>query len=202
MKKLIILFLLALPLIVGAQNKGDISKYLKGAVTLTNGKVTFERTFDVPGKDKAEIYQLLKSYTHSEILEGPNHLEQCSFTEEDSINGILAASVEEYLYFKRTNWVNHRVRFYYQLIYKIEDNRFTVTLRRMHYLYDDIPSSEVYYAEQWITDFNALKNNGKKLTRIGGKFRRYTIDRKDEIFMGAGKATGAKFKKKVIEVEE
>ena len=202
MKKIIILLFAILPFAALAQNKGDISRYLKGAVTLTNGQVTFEKTYEVPGKDKIEIFNLLKAYTQKNILEGENHLQQCGITESDSIQGLLAASVEEYLYFKRTAFVSHRVRFYYQLIYKIDDGKFNIQMRRMQYLYDDINSDEIYYAENWITDHNALKKNGTQLTRIGGKFRRFTIDRKDEIFHEAANAAGAKKKMKMVEVEE
>ena len=202
MKKIIILLFAILPLAALAQNKGDISKYLKGAVTMTNGQVSFEKTYEVPGKDKIEIFNLLKAYTQKNILEGENHLQQCGITESDSIQGLLAASVEEYLYFKRTAFVSHRVRFYYQLIYHIEDGKFNIEMRRLQYLYDDINNDEIYYAENWITDHNALKNNGTQLTRIGGKFRRFTIDRKDDIFHGAANATGAKKKMKMVEVEE
>ena len=202
MKKILILLFLALPFVAIAQKDSDQSKYLKGAVPITNGKVTFSKTYEVPGKDKIEIFNLLKAYTQEEVLKGENHLEQCGITDSDSLRGVLAASVEEYLYFKRTALVNHRVRFYYQLVYHIEDGKFTIEMRRLQYLYDDINTDEIYYAEEWITDFNALKNNGKKLTRIGGKFRKFTIDRKDEIFVNAAKAAGAKFKKKIIVVEE
>lgn len=202
MKKIIIFLLMALPFTVMAQNKGDISKYLKGAVTMTNGQVSFSKSFEVPGKSKTEIFTLLKEYTQKEIVEGKNHLEQCGITDSDSINGLLAASVEEYLYFKRTAFVSHFVRFYYQLIYHIEDGKFNIEMRRLQYLYDDIKNDEIYYAENWITDNNALKKNGSQLTRIGGKFRRFTIDRKDDIFRGAAKATGAKIKMKMVEVEE
>lgn len=202
MKKIIILLFSILPLTALAQNKGDLSKYLKGAVTMTNGQVSFDKTFEVPGKNKIEIFNLLKAYTQKEIIEGENHLEQCGITESDSINGLLAASIEEYLYFKRTAFVTHRVRFYYQLIYHIEDGKFNIQMRRLQYLYDDVKNDEVYYAEEWITDNNALKKEGTQLTRIGGKFRRFTIDRKDEIFRGAANATDAKKKMKMVEIED
>lgn len=201
MKKIIFLLLFTLPLALMAQS-GDLSKYLKGAVTLTHGKVEFEKTYEVPGKDKYQIFELLKDYTRKEVLEGENHLIQCGITESDSTKGILAADVEEYLYFKRTALVNHRVRFYYQLIYKIDDGKFNVKMRRLQYLYDDINTDEILYAEDWITDYNALKKNNTQLTRKGGKFRRFTIDRKDDIFRGAAKAAGAKIKTKTIQVEE
>ena len=202
MKKIILLLFIFLPFAATAQNKGDISKYLKGAVKITNGEVTFDKTYEVPNKDKFQIFELLKEYTQKNIIEGENHLQQCGITESDSVRGLLAATMEEYLYFKRTAFVSHRVRFYYQLIYKIEDGKFNVQMRRMQYLYDDINTDEIYDAEKWITDNNALKKNGTQLTRIGGKFRRFTIDRKDEIFHGAAKATGAKIKMKMVEVEE
>ena len=55
---------------------------------------------------------------------------------------------------------------------------------------------------KWITDKEALNKAQTKLLKIPGKFRRFTIDRKDEIFNGAAKAVGAAGKKKVIEVYE
>lgn len=192
MKKIVLLLFLMIPLISFAQKGNDLSKYLVGAVKLTNGQVSFDQTYSVPGKNKFEIYDLLKAYTKKEILQGENHLKQCGFTENDSINGLLAASVEEYLYFKRAAFVTHRVRFSYQLIYRIADEKFSIQMRRLQYVYDDIPNDEIYYAEDWITDNNALKKNGKALTRVGGKFRRFTIDRKNEIFTNAALSVGAK----------
>ena len=202
MKKILFLLLLFLPVAMMGQKQNPDANYLKGAVTMTNGKVTFKKTFNVPGKDKYQIFDLLKKYTENEILNGEEHLQQCGITESDSTIGLLAASVEEYLHFKRNAFVDHRVRFYYQLIYHIEDNKFEIEMRRLQYFYDDNKSDEIYYAEDWITDFNALKKNGQKLTRIGGKFRRFTIDRKDEIFNNTAKAAGAKKKVKMVEVEE
>ena len=37
-------------------------------------------------------------------------------------------------------------------------------------------------AEEWITDEYGLKKNKDKLSRVSGKFRRKTIDRKDYLF--------------------
>ena len=52
-------------------------------------------------------------------------------------------------------------------------------------------------------DEEALNKNKTKRTRVGGKFRRFTIDRKDEIFTGAARTVGAvKRVTRVIEVEE
>ena len=76
-------------------------------------------------------------------------------------------------------------------------------MRNIRYLYDDISQAQTYRAEQWITDKEALNKAGTKLLRIPGKFRRFTIDRKDAIFLGAAKATGAVRKvTRTVEVEE
>lgn len=205
MKKILILLLLTLPLAVTAQKgKDDPSKYLAGAVPVTpEGYVYFERTYEAPGKSKAELFEALRNYTQTIIVEGEDHLPQARITEADSVTGIIAASIEEYLYFKRKAWTMDRVRFYYQLIYRIEDGKFNIEMRRLHYLYDDVPQAQDYRAENWITDKEALNASKTKLTRIGGKFRRFTIDRKDDIFRGAAHAAGITTKvKKVVEVEE
>jgi colicin import membrane protein len=47
-------------------------------------------------------------------------------------------------------------------------------------------------AEEWITDQYALNKKGTKLSRISGKFRRKTIDRKDNIFERIDAALGIK----------
>lgn len=193
MKKIFIFLLILLPLSATAQkDKGDLSKYLAGAVPVTpEGYVYFDQTYDVPGKSKAELFELLRDYTQKEIVEAPDHLEQARITEADASTGIISASIEEYLYFKRKALTMDRVRFYYQLIYRIEDGKFNVEMRRLHYIYDDLPQPEDFRAEKWITDGEALNSSKTKLKRISGKFRRFTIDRKDEIFRGAAQAAQA-----------
>lgn len=196
---LFIALLLALPL--SAQQSED-EKYLAGAVPVNEaGFVEFKKTYTVRNKSKGEIYHSLKEYTQREIVGGENHLEQARITEADSANGVIAASMEEYLYFKRKAWTMDRVRFYYQLVFEVTDSTYTVTMRNLHYLYDDVPSPQDYRAENWITDEEALNKAGTKLTRVAGKFRRFTIDRKDEIFLGAARAAGA-VRKVVRYVEE
>ena len=107
---------------------------------------------------------------------------------------MLAASIEEYMYFKRTNWQIHRVRFYYQLVLQATDGKLQAQLRRLHYRYDPEVTAGDFdddrRAEDWITDANAFTKNGTKLARISGKFRTKTIDRKDEIFAAIGKTLG------------
>ena len=204
MKKLLLAFLMMLPLVSFSQKGPVDSKYLAGAVpTNEAGYVYFKKEYKCPGKSRGEIFNLLKQYVQAQIVEGENHLPQCRLTEASDSTGVLSARLEEYLYFKRKAWTMDRVRFYAQLICEAADGKFTIEMRHIHYLYDDVPDAQSYKAEDWITDKEALSDDGKKLKRIPGKFRRFTIDRKDEIFRGAAKAAGAiRTVKKVVEVEE
>ncbi len=203
---LILAIFLACGLNVAAQENNETQKYLTGAVPTKNGMVEFSKTYNVAGKSQAELYELLKNYTQKEIVEGENHLNQARITELDSINGVIAASVEENLYFKKKNWVSDFTRFFYQLIFQIENEKFTVTMRRIHYVYEQGASPEstvAYRAEELITDDCAFNRSKTKLAKFPGKFRRFTIDRKDEIFKGAARACGALKKVQVVmEVEE
>ena len=211
MKKVVLLLMLLLPLACAAQ-RGKVEtqqRYLAGAVPMVDGYVQFDKTYFVKNKDKATLMQELKDYVQKELVDGPDQLPQARITEVSPDSGIIAAGIEEYMYFKRTNWQIHRVRFYYQLVFRVENGKFTATMRRLHYRYDpEVTAGEFdddRRAEKWITDDAALTKNGTKLARVSGKFRAFTIDRKNEIFRGAGKATGAVVKRKVtktVEVDE
>ena len=209
MKHFIITLLFAIPLSLFAQKGKDMSQYMAGAVPEKNGMVYFEKTYEVPGKSKAEIFTLLKDYTLNDIINGENAMPQARIQEADSIKGLLVAGIDEYLYFKRTAISTDGTRLYYQLIYTIDDAKFNVEIRRIRYIYDltETPSTEAhpdacFSAEDWITDKEALNKKQTKLLRMPGKFRRFTIDRKNEIFSGAAIATGAVRKMKMVEVFE
>ena len=164
MKRIITLLFAILPLLGAAQTSSDLSKYMAGAVPVNaSGFVYFDKDYKAEGKTRLELFQLLR---------------------------IIAASMEEYLYFKRKAWTMDRVRFYYQLIFRIDDGKFNVEMRNIRYIYDDMPNQQTYRAEKWITDEEAMNKAKTKLLKIPGKFRRFTIDRKDEIFRGAAKAAG------------
>ena len=170
--------------------------YLKGAVTEKNGVVVFEETFIVPGKSKVDIFDSLKNYTQS-IVTGENHLPQSRITELSPNKDIIAASVEETLWFKRTALVSDFARFFYQLVFEVSDGQFKVTLLRLRYIYEPMATpgqDNVMLAEEWITDKEALKKDGAQLRRgTSKKFRIATIDRKNQLFRGAGRACGLKF---------
>lgn len=199
MKKIFLLLFILIPLTNTAQVSSDMSKYMTGAVPVnSSGFVYFDKNYDVNGKTRLEIFRQLRDYTQKKLVEGENHLPQARITEADSASGIIAASMEEYLYFKRKAWTMDRVRFYYQLIFRIDDGKFNVEMRNIRYIYDDVPSPQTYRAEKWITDEEAMNKSKTKLLKIPGKFRRFTIDRKDDIFRGAAKATGIVTTKTIV----
>lgn len=209
MKKLLLVTLCALIpfLAIESTAQDDVNKYLAGAVPIKNGIIVFEKEYKVPGKSKAEIFSKLKDYVQEKLIKGGNSLEQSRIIESDSVKGVLAASIEENLYFKKKAWVTDYTRFFYQINYIISDEKFSVEMLRLRYIYEEdrygSQNTPPMIAEEWITDKEAIKKNGKELTKIGGKFRKFTIDRKDQIFNESALATGAKRKvKKVIVVEE
>jgi len=204
LKKLILL-LAFLPLGTNAQDWNN-PKYLAGAVTQNEqGIVTFSRTYEAPGKTRDELFHTLRTYLQTDLMKGPNALQQCRLVENDSVEGLLAARMDEYLYFKQKAWVSHRTRFTYELIFNVNDGGFRVEMRRLRYLYEEqeTPNSQPMdiRAEDWITDKEALTKKGTLLRKVR-PFRVFTIDRKDEIFREAARACGVKFKTKVIEVDE
>ncbi len=203
---LTVVALMTAPAQSSAQETPSTDKYLVGAVPVKNGFVEFEKSYRVPGKSQEQIYELLKAYIQTELVEGPEHLAQSQIVNADSLNHVVVANLEEWLYFKRKAWSTHRTRFFYQIIAMARSEEFRIIMRRIHYLYDEEERpglAEPYQAEDWITDEEALTKDKTKLTRIAGKFRRFTIDRKDAIFDGAAQAAGAVRKvKKVVEVEE
>lgn len=172
-----------------AQNYSD-PKYLAGAVPEESGFVVFRQDFECPGRNRNDIYDALEAYTKN-LLKGPAHLQQCRITQATSEDGIVAASMEETLTFRSTNWILDTARFFYQVVFTARDGGFEAMLRRIHYIYEPMEVSGVQTglsAEDWITDREALNKNGQ-LRKVGGKkFRRATIDRKDAIFQGAYEA--------------
>lgn len=201
----LLLALLFLPLCALGQ-KTDMSKYLAGAVPQNEqGVVFFQRSYDCPGQSRAQTFQKLKTFLQDSILHGANALPQSRLVESDSVSGLLAARVEETLYFKRKAWVTHSTRFFYELIYNVSDDGFSVEMRHLRYLYDEFQNAGheplAMPAEEWITDKEALNSKGGLVKRTR-YFRICTIDRKDDIFRQSARAAGAKPKTRLIEVEE
>ena len=205
MKKLIVALLALLPSFCMAQSNWEVpeqskqqqekkalfqkkhstvdAKYLEGAIPVVDGKVTFTLNVDAPGKDAQQIYEIVYG-----ILDGMTK-EEKQFKESkialvDKTDHVIAARFREWLVFKSTALSLDRTVFNYTIIANCSDGHLNLTLSRINYAYEldrDNDGMEVN-AEEWITDENALNKAKTKLLKYSGKFRRKTIDRKDEIF--------------------
>ena len=195
MKKILISFLMALPLMASAQDntwerveeapaskESRDAKYLvENAVPEKDGKVCFETTIEAPGKSAGEIYNILLSQL-TKMTKEPNQIERSFVAIKDSVNHKLGAIFQEWLVFKSAALSLDRTEFNYQIICECFDGKANVSLGRIVYLYEAERDPQKYLAEEWITDQYCVNKKHTKLLPISGKFRRKTIDRKDFIF--------------------
>jgi len=192
MRRMLIAMMACLPLMGMAQNSWETEntqgqqvnpdqKYLVGAVPVVDGKVQFTKEISAPGKSAAQIYDIILKY-FTQLTKEDNQLEQSRIVGKDSINHSVAGSYQEWLVFKNKPLVLDRTRFMYTLTAQCEDGKANITMRRIYYYYDEERDPQTYLAEEWITDEYGLKKNKQKLSRVSGKFRRKTIDRKDYLF--------------------
>ena len=193
MKRLIIAMAMCLPMATVAQDnsweqnttavKANVNpKYLAGAVPEVDGKVVFETTIKAPGKTKKQIYDLLLE-DMTRLTKEDNQFEQSTIVQlENNDYSQIVGSYQEWLVFKNKPLVLDRTRLFYHLIAEIKDGEATIKMTRIHYLYDEEREPTPYKAEEWINDKYGLNKKMTKTSRVSGKFRIKTIDRKDYLF--------------------
>ena len=190
MKKLIIAMMLCLPLAGAAQNTWEMpentttnpdAKYLAGAVPVVDGRVTFKTTVEAPGKSAAQVASIIRAYMEKMTKE-PGQFEQSRIALDDSVTHQIVGTYQEWLVFKSTALVLDRTRLFYNLIADCHDGKADITMTRIYYLYEEERDPQTLKAEEWITDEEGLTRSKQKLSRVAGKFRRKTIDRKDYLF--------------------
>ena len=192
MRKIILAAVLCMPLCAIAQNTWEMpettmtasnpdAKYLAGAVPEVDGKVVFKTTIEAPGKSAGEVFDTLEKYLQKMTKE-PNQFEQSRVTVAEREQGQLVGTYQEWLVFKSTALVLDRTRLFYTLSIDCFDGRAEVTMTNIFYLYYEERLAMNYKAEEWITDKWGLTKKQNKLSRVSGKFRRKTIDRKDYLF--------------------
>lgn len=189
MKKLILAMMMCLPMAATAQNTWELptqannsdAKYLVGAVPVVDGKVTFKTSIDAPGKTADQVADIVRKYMMKMTTE-PGQFEQSRIVLDDSLNHQIIGSYQEWLVFKSTALVLDRTRLFYNLIADCKDGKADITMTRIYYLYEEERDPQTLRAEEWITDEEGLTKNKAKLSRVSGKFRRKTIDRKDYLF--------------------
>ncbi len=157
-------------------------KYLTGAVPEVDGKVVFTLDRDVPGMSADDIYQAVY-----EVMQGITQEEGQFPTSKIAVvnkgQHTIAARIKEWLVFSNSFLSLDRTVFNYTLIAQASDGHIKMTMERISYEYEtERPSGIRASAEEWITDKKAVNSKHTKLQKYNGKFRRKTIDRKDNIF--------------------
>lgn len=178
MKKYILLLLLCLPWVVQAQTD---AKYLEGAVPVVDGKVTFSIDFKAKGLSQDQIFKTVSNWANQRFQPKEGLKARVLYAQPEE--GSLVANGEEYIVFNSNAFSLDRTRIYYHLMVDCADESCKLTMTRIHYWYDENRDGGYKYkAEEWITDKEALNKSKTKLALVSGKFRRKTIDYKDELF--------------------
>lgn len=165
----------------GAVLKTD-AKYMEGAITTNaEGKVEFTLDTDANGKSADEIYNIVYQYM-SDLTQGENNIKsRMALVNKDQ--HIIANTMDEWLVFSNTFLSLDRSEFRYNLVASIKDNHLTLSMERLYYVYEEDRSTGFKApAEEIINDKIALNKKKTDLAKIFGKFRKLTIDRKDQIF--------------------
>ena len=185
MKKIIFMLTVALLSTVGVQaqlikKENVISEaYEAGKVPVINGKVTFETSIPAKGLTAKEVEERVNGWIAKRYVK-PTVISVKRFDSEKPGTTIIKG--EEYIVFKSTFFVLSRARMYYFLTLTAEDGSCNFHLSRITYWYDDEDEKGgiKMIAEDWITDDNAFDKKGK-MKKFEGKFRRKTIDLKEQL---------------------
>lgn len=162
--------------------KDEDPKYLAGAVPVVDGMVEWELNVDAPKKNAQEIYDIVLNYL-MELTQEPNQLEGSQVSLVNKKDHIIAARIHEWLVFSDKFLALDRTKLNFTLIATCTDGHLNLKMNHINYRYEENRgNNEIYFAEKWITDEEAIKKNGKSFYKGYGKFRKNTIDRKDNLF--------------------
>lgn len=164
------------------EKKSEDERYLRGAVPVVDGRVTWKLDVPVENKNATELYdRMLEIMTAMTREEG--QLEDSKVSLVNHEQHTIVATMREWIVFKSNAIMLDRAKMSYVFTAECTDGKVHVVLSRFKYDYDERPRHQFKYkAEEWITDEVALNKRGTRLYPVSAKFRRKTIDRKDEIF--------------------
>lgn len=158
-------------------------KYAAGAVPEVEGKVEWSWTFEMPGRTADEAYNEMMDVIEK-LTNMPEQTDRSQIAVVNPKEHIIAANMVEQLEFSKTALSHDFTTFRYSLICQTFDGK--ATLRMCHLVYDyekDRPTGATYVAEEWITDSKCLNKSKTNVYPSNGKFRKKTIDRKDNLYI-------------------
>lgn len=165
----------------GAKLKED-PKYLEGAITFDEqGKIVFDTEIEAPSKSAAQLYDLVFDYMSGLTQDKESKASRMALVNKDE--HIIANAMDEWLVFSNSFISLDRTECKYNLIAKITDGKVSLSINHINYTYEEGRQTGFKLpAEEVIIDKVALTKKKNDLARIFGKFRKKTIDRKDQIF--------------------
>lgn len=165
----------------GAKLKED-PKYLEGAITFDEqGKIVFDTEIEAPGKSATQLYDLVFDYMSGLTQDKESKASRMALVNKDE--HIIANAMDEWLVFSNSFISLDRTECKYNLIAKITDGKVSLSINHINYIYEEGRQTGFKLpAEEVIIDKVALTKKKNDLARIFGKFRKKTIDRKDQIF--------------------
>ena len=165
----------------GAKLKED-PKYLEGAITFDEqGKIVFDTEIEAPGKSAAQLYDLVFDYMSGLTQDKESKASRMALVNKDE--HIIVNAMDEWLMFSNSFISLDRTECKYNLIAKITDGKVSLSINHINYIYEEGRQTGFKLpAEEVIIDKVALTKKKNDLARIFGKFRKKTIDRKDQIF--------------------
>ncbi len=165
----------------GTKLKED-PKYLEGAITFDEqGKIVFDTEIEAPGKSAAQLYNLVFDYMSGLTHDKESKASRMALVNKDE--HIIANAMDEWLVFSNSFISLDRTECKYNLIAKITDGKVSLSINHINYIYEEGRQTGFKLpAEEVIIDKVALTKKKNDLARIFGKFRKKTIDRKDQIF--------------------
>lgn len=165
----------------GAKLK-EAPKYLEGAITFDEqGKIVFDTEIEAPGKSAAQLYDLVFDYMSGLTHDKESKASRMALVNKDE--HIIANAMDEWLVFSNSFISLDRTECKYNLIAKITDGKVSLSINHINYIYEEGRQTGFKLpAEEVIIDKVALTKKKNDLARIFGKFRKKTIDRKDQIF--------------------
>lgn len=165
----------------GAKLK-EAPKYLEGAINFDEqGKIVFDTEIEAPGKSAAQLYDLVFDYMSGLTQDKESKASRMALVNKDE--HIIVNTMDEWLVFSNSFIALDRTECKYNLIAKITDGKVSLSINHINYIYEEGRQTGFKLpAEEVIIDKVALTKKKNDLARIFGKFRKKTIDRKDQIF--------------------
>ncbi len=153
------------------------------AVPEVDGKVQWSKTFFIPSLSAEKLYNKALDYL-TKITQEDNQLGYSKIVLVNPTEHSILATYYEKLVFSSNMLSYDYAKFRYALQVKCSEGKATLIMSRLTYDYQTQDKIEHYTAEEWISNKVALNKKGTRMYPISGKFRRGTINRKNQLFDG------------------